>query len=447
MSANHSLAEQLALDDVAREEFFGSLTDDEARLLEFEWDFWARPTQLEPAGDWRYWLVLAGRGYGKTRIGAEWVCAIARNDPKARIALVGETVADARDVMVEGDSGILSISPPWFMPRYMPSKRRLVWPNGARATTYSADKPSQLRGPQHTHAWGDEIAKWRYSDAFDQLAFGLRRGSNPRAVFTTTPKPIKLLKELLEMSQAAKKPAAVPSVYVTKGTTYENRSNLAAKWFADTLKKYEGTRLGRQELDAEMLDDAPGALWQRDMLEATRVHEFPTLVRVVVAIDPNVSSDSPGAACGIVAAGLGDDGHAYVLGDGSLDQPTPEQWAKAAISLYNAHDGDRIVGEVNNGGDLVESNVRSVDTNVPFKQVRASRGKAVRAEPIASFYEQKRVHHVGTFALLEDELCQWEPAESTWSPNRLDALVWALTELLLGETVPDSKTLHIRSDR
>jgi phage terminase large subunit-like protein len=236
-------------------------------------------------------------------------------------------------------------------------------------------------------------------------------------------------------------------VYLTKGTTYENRSNLAQKWFATTLGKYEGTRLGRQELDAEMLDDAPGALWVRTNIDRDRVHEFPELVRIVVAIDPNVSSDSPNAACGIVVAGRGIDGHAYLLGDGSLDQPTPEQWGKSAVSLYHTHQADRVIGEVNNGGDLVESNVRTIDKAIPFKQVRASRGKQVRAEPIASFSEQRRVHHVGNFAALEDELCQWEPGVSTWSPNRLDAYVWALTELMLGPELDSAESIHIRSSR
>jgi phage terminase large subunit-like protein len=442
--AELSLAEQLALDDDLRAKFFAELTDAEARALEWDWSFWARPKQIEPDGQWwRYWLVVAGRGFGKTKLGAQWITARAEADPRERIALVGETSADARDVMVEGESGLIECAPPWFKPKYEPSKRRLTWPNGARATTYSAEEPDQLRGPQHTCAWGDEIAKWRYADAFDQLAMGLRKGANPRAVFTTTPKPIPLLKELIAASQLAAKPLDKPYVYLTKGTTYENRSNLAAQFFDTVIKKYEGTRIGRQELEAEVLDDAPGALWKRDLIEDTRVHKFPELVRVAVAIDPSVSSDSASAETGIVAAGLGTDGHGYVLADGSIEQPTPEQWAKAAIALYNAHDADRIIGEVNNGGDLVESNVRSVDKRIPFKQVRASRGKQVRAEPIASFYEQKRVHHVGMFGALEDQMCQWEPGVTTWSPNRIDALVWVLTYLMLGPGVASDDDLEM----
>jgi phage terminase large subunit-like protein len=271
---------------------------------------------------------------------------------------------------------------------------------------------------------------------------GLRLGENPRAVITTTPKPITLLKDMLRDSQLNPEQKE-PLVYVTRGTTYENRGNLAPKFLAVILRKYEGTRLGRQELDAEMLDDAPGALWQRTQIDADRVTKVPELVRIVIAIDPSVSSDSDEAETGIIAAGLGTDGHGYILGDGSMIKPTPEQWAMSAITLFNTNHADRVIGEVNNGGDLVEANVAAVAKSltppqrIPFKQVRASRGKQVRAEPISSFYEQHRVHHVGSFPLLEDQLCQWEPGVSTWSPNRLDALVWALTELMFGPAHKD----------
>lgn len=425
-SQERSLAERLALDPQAKAEFLAALTDEELRALEWEWArFWARPKQIEPPGDWRFWLILAGRGFGKTKTGAQWVCKRAAANPRAIVALVAETAADARDVMVEGESGILASSPPWFTPHYEPSKRRLTWPNGARATTYSADEPKQLRGPQHTDAWGDELAKWRYPDAWDQLCMGLRLGDNPRAIVTTTPRPTPIIKELIGNRLC----------HVTRGTTYENRGNVAPQWLADTLSKYEGTRLGRQELDAEILDDAPGALWQRGQIDGDRVHTFPEMLRVVVAIDPSVSSESESAETGIIVAGVGTDHHGYVLADGSLIRPTPEAWGSAAIALYHTHEADRIIGEVNNGGDLVESNIRAIEKAdlVSFKQVRASRGKQVRAEPIAALYEQHRVHHVGMFPVLEDQLCQWEPMTSTWSPNRLDALVWALTELMLGD--------------
>lgn len=391
-----------------------------------------------PPGDWRYWLVLAGRGFGKTKIGAQTVRYKVERGEAGRIALVGETAADARDVMVEGESGILASCPPWFRPKYEPSKRRVTWPNGAIATTYSADDPEQLRGPQHDFAWGDELAKWRYAqDCFDQLSFGLRLGSDPRALFTTTPKPIPVLKELIRD----------PLSHLTKGSTFENRGNLAPKFLDAILKKYQGTRLGRQELEAELLDDAPGALWKREQLDADRVLAAPELERIVVAIDPSVSAESEEAETGIVAAGRGTDGHAYVLSDLSLVRPTPEEWANAAINEYRLRDADRIVGEVNNGGDLVEMAIRAVNRNVSFKQVRASRGKAVRAEPVAALYEQHRVHHVGSFAKLEDELCQWEPGVSMWSPNRLDALVWALTELMLGDNFEGGGAIRIRSTR
>jgi len=433
-----SLAEQLALDPAEQARFLESLSEEEAKALEYDWTFWGRPKQQTPPGDWQFWVILAGRGFGKTRTGAQWTQAQAESGACGRIALVAETVADARDVMVKGESGILAIAPPWFRPEYQPSNRLLTWPNGAMATTYSADEPDQLRGPQHDGAWCDELAKWRYPDAWDQLCLGLRLGRNPRAIITTTPRPTQIIKELL----------ADPLSRITKGSTYENVGNVAPKWLSHILRKYQGTRLGRQELDAEVLDDAPGALWKRKaMIDDLRVHKPPEFVRIVVGVDPSVSSEAEEAETGIVAAALGEDGHGYVLADGSIIKPTPEQWGKGAIALYSTLEADRIIGEVNNGGDLVESNVKSIDRNVSFKQVRATRGKAVRAEPIASLYEQGRVHHVGMFPLLEDQMCQWEPGVSTWSPNRLDALVWALTELMLGPEVDGVGVVRVKSTR
>lgn len=389
-------------------------------------------------------LYLAGRAMiptHNTRTGSEWIIEQARSGfPGMRIALVAETAADARDVMVEGDSGILACSPPGFRPKYQPSKRRLIWPNGVQASTFSAEEPDQLRGPQHHKAWCDEAAKWRYPEAFDELLMGLRLGDRPQAVITTTPRPTPLIKSWVKDALGPD-----PTFALTKGSTYENRANLARKFLDTILKKYEGTRLGRQELEAEILDDAPGALWRRTEIEDLRVTKAPDLVRIAVAIDPSVSSDSANACTGIVAAGLGTDGLAYVLEDASLIQPTPKEWGSGGVTLYHKLEADRIVGEVNNGGDLVEANVRSIDPNVSYKAVRASRGKQKRAEPVASLYEQRRVRHCGTFPLLEDEMCQWEPGVSAWSPNRLDALVWVLTELMLGEheaalTEPDTTT-------
>lgn len=430
-SSNGSLASQLSqLPGAKRLQILRSLSEPEAEALRYEWRFWARPKQLAPTDpEWRFWLVLAGRGFGKSRTGAEWVNEEVERRGARRIALVAETVADARDVMVEGESGIIACSPPWFRPKYEPTRRRLTWPNGAVATTYTAEEPDQLRGPQHDRAWCDELAKWRLAqETWDQLLFGLRIGTNPRAIVTTTPRPIPIIKELV----------ADPLCRVTTGATNENSDNLAPQFLSAILKKYRGTRLGRQELDAEILDDAPGALWKRTQIDGLRESKPPKLVRVVVAIDPSVSADSEEAETGIVAAGLGDDGLGYVLSDDSMIRPTPEQWGGQGVAVYRKLSADRLVGEVNNGGDLVEANVRAVDKNVAFKQVRASRGKAVRAEPIASLYEQKRVKHVGSFPLLEDQMCQWEPGVSRWSPNRVDALVWALTELMLGDEASGS---------
>lgn len=440
-----SLASSIAhLPTDQREAILANLTPDEAEALRWDWRFWARENQLPPPGDWQFWLILAGRGFGKTRSGAEWIIDKARAHDKCRIALVAETSADARDVMVEGESGIIECSPPWFKPNYEPSKRRLTWPNGSQASTYSADEPDQLRGPQHHFAWGDEPAKWKYEDAYDQLCFGLRLGDAPQGVLTTTPRPTKLIKELVDESLVPN-----PSVVLTRGSTYDNRDNLAGSFLRKIISKYEGTRLGRQELNAEILDDAPGALWKRDNVDLDRVFSHPRLVRVVVAIDPSVSSESADAATGIVVAGRGDDGHGYLLADGSLERPTPDEWGRQAASLYNTHQANRIIAEVNNGGDLVEANLKSVQRNLPVTKIRASRGKDIRAEPIAALCEQHRIHHVGTFPLLEDELCQWEPGVSRFSPNRLDAYVWAFTELMLENSVfsPEIKTLKSGGSR
>lgn len=334
---------------------------------------------------------------------------------------MAETAADARDVMVEGESGILACSPPDFVPHYEPSKRRLTWKNGSKATTYSAETPGQLRGPQHHWAWADELAKWRYMDTWDQLMFGLRLGKDPRAVVTTTPRPIPIIKELRKD----------PNCVVTTGSTYENIGNLAEVFTQKIVQRYEGTRLGRQELYAEVLDDAPGALWKRGELDALRVSETPRLRRIIVAVDPAVSENTNSNETGIIVVGLGLDGHGYVLADESLEQATPDKWATQVVAAYWRHQADRVIAEVNNGGDLVEANVRTVSQNIPFTQVRATRGKAIRAEPVQALYEQFKVHHVGYFALLEDQMCGWEPGVSPKSPDRVDALVWGLTHLMV----------------
>ena len=417
-----------SLPEALRSDLVASLTQAEARALLYDWPFWARSSQRAPNGDWRVWLLLAGRGFGKTRTGAEFISARALGRTARRMALVAPTAADARDVMVEGESGLLAISPPWRRPRYEPSKRRVVWPNGAVATLYSADEPERLRGPQHDAAWCDEIGSWRYPEAWDMLMFGLRLGTDPRVVVTTTPRAIKMIRELV----------ADPKVVVTRGRTSENRANLAPDFLDQIVRKYQGTRLGRQELEAEILEDLPGALWSRGMIEGARTRLAPSLLRVVVAIDPAATSGEGADETGIVVAGKDESGHGWVLADASGRYP-PAEWAKIAIATYRAHCADRIVAEVNNGGEMVEATLRMVDPNVPFAAVRASRGKVTRAEPVAALYEQGRVHHLGAFPQLEDQMCGFardmhgnlDLRAAGNSPDRVDALVWALTDLLV----------------
>jgi phage terminase large subunit-like protein len=370
--------------------------------------------------------LLAGRGFGKTRVLSEWICERAQSGRAGRIALVAPTAADARDVMIEGESGVLSVAPAWARPVYEPSRRRLTWPNGAIATTFSADEPERLRGPQHDAAVCDELAAWRYPEAWDQLMFGLRLGRNPRCVVATTPRPTKLLRELI--ARAGK------DVAVTRGSTYANRANLAPAFLDQIIRRYQGTRLGRQELDAELLDDVPGALWNRDQLDSCRLERRPELTRIVIAIDPAVSSGEDADETGIIVAGRDTDGHGYVLADTS-GRYAPAEWARVAIAAYGVHQADRIVAEVNNGGEMVEATLRMVDPNTSFRAVRASRGKVARAEPIAALYEQRRIHHIGEFPQLEDQMCSFtsgfDRRSVGYSPDRVDALVWALTDLLV----------------
>lgn len=410
------------MDQAERLALLASLSEQEAKTLQHEWRFWARPKQLAPEGDWRTWLILAGRGFGKTRCLVEWVNSRVESGKSKLINIVGATASDVSKVLVEGPSGFLACSPPWNRPVYRSQRADLRWPNGAVANLFSAEEPDRLRGPQCDTAIADELAAWKYPEAWDQLQFGLRLGDDPRVAVATTPRPTPIIKQLV----------ADPTTRITRGTTYENKTNLAPQFLDAIVKRYEGTRLGRQELDGEVLEDAPGALWKRDQVDLHRVTTPPQMARIVIAVDPSVSAKSEAAETGIIGAGLGVDGHGYVLSDESLKQPTPEQWGSQSVVAYRKLQADRVVGEVNNGGDLVESNVRAIDKNIPFKQVRASRGKAVRAEPIASLAEQGRIHHVGLHPVLEDQLCQWEPGVSTWSPNRLDAYVWAFTELMLG---------------
>ena len=405
-----------------RQAFLDSLNEIEAAHLLHDWGFWARPEQHPPETRWETWLVLAGRGFGKTRTGAEWVRAEAESGRRRRIALVGPTLRDVRKTMVEGEAGVVAISPPWFRPLYVKTAQRLVWPNGVVADLYSAERPERLRGPSHDAAWADELAAWTHlEETWDNLELTLRGGSDPKRVVTTTPKPRQGLKRLI----------ADPTTYVTRGSTSANAANLAKGYITRLERRYAGTRLGRQELNAEMLEDAEGALWSLKRLDQLRVAAPPDLVRVVVAVDPAVSTGPRSAETGIVVAGLGADGLGYVLADRS-GRFRPEEWAGRAISAFRAHRADRIVGEVNNGGDLVEATLRAVDASLPFRAVSASRGKRIRAEPVAALYEQNRVRHVGSLPRLEDQMVGWQPGDEAASPDRVDALVWAFTDLMLG---------------
>jgi predicted phage terminase large subunit-like protein len=413
------------------EAFLSGLDAHELQRLHYDFELWARDDQLPPAlaaggGPWTTWLMLGGRGAGKTRAGAEWVRAIVQRPDACdmRVALIGETLADARSVMVEGVSGLLAVHPPHAKPLYEPSKRQITWPNGAIAQIFSADDPQSLRGPQFSAAWCDELCKWRRPDeTWDILQFGLRLGVSPRQVVTTTPRPTKLLKALL----------ADPLNAVTRVSTSANEANLAPGFLDAIVGRYRGTRLGRQELDAELLEERPDALWPRDLIERARVCIAPEISRVVVAVDPPASSGAHADACGIIVVGLGEDGRAYVLADRTRQRASPLEWARAVVRAYRRFEADRVVVEVNQGGELVETVIRQIDASVPVRSVRAMRGKWLRAEPVAALYEQGRVAHVGTFPELEDEMSDFGPEGLSGgaSPDRVDALVWALTDLML----------------
>ena len=401
-----------------------------ALLLEavkYRWSLHARAAQHEPPGDWRYWLIQAGRGFGKTRTGAEMTRQWAKH--YRFVNLIGATADDARDIMIEGESGILAICPRQERPTYVKNAARLDWPSGCRSLIFTADRPNRLRGKQHEKLWADELAAWRYDEAWDQALLGLRLGDNPQAIITTTPRPTKIIRDL----------RSDPHTIVTGGSTYENRANLAPAFLDKIIRRYEGTRLGRQEILAELLEDVPGALWNLTMLDALRVAQASSLVRVVVGVDPSVTST--GDEAGIVVAGLGTNGHGYVLADDSL-QGSPNTWGSTAVKAYHAYQADRVVAEVNNGGEMVGLTIATVDPRVSYKAVHASRGKRTRAEPVAALYEQGRVHHVGAFSKLEDEMCHWTPEDSV-SPNRMDALVWVLTELMLGEVESEQDVMSL----
>ncbi|MBX9805686.1 MAG: terminase family protein [Alphaproteobacteria bacterium] len=400
----------------------------------YSWIRQARPSQLPPPGDWRTWLILAGRGFGKTRTGAETLRQWVHDGRCRRIALLSKTIGDARDVMVDGISGLLEIHPLSERPWFEQGRHQLIWPNGTLATLYGADHFECLRGPQFDAAWIDELAKFRHpEEAWNQLMLGLRLGTDPRCIVTTTPRPIPLIEKLLKSED----------VVVTKGTTFENRDNLAPTFLKQIVKQFEGTRLGAQELYAQLLTEQQGALWRRDLIcyQEPPYDEAgtPKLIRIIVAIDPATTHHEDSDETGIVIAGLSEDKHAYVLEDLS-GRLSPGDWGQRVCEVYWRMKADRVVAEVNKGGDLVERILRGLDPTIPYKAVRATRGKFTRAEPIAALYEQHRVFHARPFDLLETQLCTYVQGITHKSPDRLDALVWALTDLLLeSETNPTLK--------
>lgn len=417
-----------SLPEPEREAEIAKLSIETRAALKWHWPFWARPNQIPEDGDWNTWLILAGRGFGKTEAGAQWVRQQVKNGASS-IALVAETQKDLEEVMV---ARLLSISPPDELPtvRYKPV--RVAWPNGAVALGYNGNEPDQLRGPEFDAAWVDELAKYRYArETWDMLQFALRKGEHPRSCVTTTPRPIPLIREL----------SSDPSVLVTRGRTVDNATNLAPTFIDHIRAKYEGTRLGRQELDGEILDDVPGALWTRAILENASVDAVPEMSRVVVAVDPSGTSgaDDDGDEIGIVVVGRGVDGRGYVLEDLSC-KLSPDAWARRACEAYHRHGADRLVAERNFGGAMVASVIRTADRSVAFKEVTASRGKTARAEPVAALYEQGRVSHVRGLSDLEDQLTLMTGSgyAGEGSPDRVDAMVWGLTEVMLSH-IPEPR--------
>ncbi|WP_449411076.1 DNA-packaging protein [Methylobacterium komagatae] len=418
-----SLASSLAsLAPDQRQAILASLTEEQAAELLWDWRFWARPNQIAPDGEWQTWLALAGRGFGKTEAGAQWVRERVKNGARS-IALLAETQKDLEEVMV---ARLIAVHPPDEAPtvRYKPV--RVIWPNGAVALGYNGTEPNQLRGPEFDTAWVDELAKYRYArESWDMLQFTMRAGLDPRVFVTTTPRPIPVIREIL----------ADRSTVVTRGSTFDNADNLPAQFLERLKTRYEGTRLGRQELQAEVLDDVPGALWTRDMIDqALKPRALPDMARVVVAIDPSGTkgASDDGDTIGIVVAAKGIDGHAYVLADRSC-KLSPAGWGRVAVNAYREFEANRIVGEANFGGAMVEHVIKTTDSTAAYQEVKASRGKVVRAEPVAALYEQGRVTHVHSMPDLEDQLCQMagDGYLGEGSPDRLDAMVWALTDLML----------------
>ncbi|MGO8799583.1 MAG: DNA-packaging protein [Roseiarcus sp.] len=395
-----------------------------ARLLR-DWRFWARPDQLPPGGDWIYWLILAGRGAGKTRAGAEAVREWVKTYPI--VNLVGATADDARDVMVLGQSGVLACCRDDERPHYARSAALLSWPSGATSQLFSAEEPDRLRGKQHMKLWCDELAAWRYPETFDQALLGLRLGDSPQAVITTTPRPTKIIKQLLNDRNAI----------VTHGTTFDNVDHLAGAFLKRITARYDGQRIGRQELFAEILEEAPGALWTRELIERHRVtgSAAPSdYAEIVIGVDPPATSGARADECGIIVAGKAADGAIYVLADLSSQGDTPAAWAARVVAAYRRFNANRVVAEANNGGEMVADVLRQCEANLPVRSVTATRGKYLRAEPIAAAYERGMVRHAGVFSKLEDQLCALAPdfdaRSAGYSPDRADALIWAIADLI-----------------
>lgn len=433
-----SIMEQLAvLPEEERLEIMAGM-DEEALL--WDWSVWSRPEQVPPEDEWNVWLVLAGRGFGKTRLASEWVREQAKytTTGQRRFALVARTAADVRDVIVEGESGIINVSPPSEKPLYEPSKRRLTWPNGNTATLFTADEPDSLRGPQFTHAWGDEIAAWRQTPdaagmtAFDNLRVGTRLGKNPQILVTTTPKRVPLLYKLIEESKQEKDPNS--RVVITRGSTLDNAGNLSKAYLDTITGVYEGTTLARQELYGEMLDDVEGALWSEEMVESGRHTTYPASTPLrVIGVDPSVA-ENPRDECGIVVCASTSEPdlfkrHAWVLEDASI-HGSPDTWARKVVEMARKW-GCPVVAEVNQGGALVRNAINSIDPTIKVLEVHSKYGKQLRAEPIVLAYEQERVHHVGYLQDLESQMYSWIPEETRKSPDRIDAMVHAMTALLI----------------
>ena len=396
--------------------------EDQSELL-YRWPFWARKKQRMPPGKWRVWAQFCGRGYGKTRSGAEAVKYMVESGKAKRIAIVGRTADDAKKVLVQGVSGILAVSHPKFRPIHQPGNKLVIWPNGAIAETYSADKPEQMRGPGYDLAWADELAWWRYKEAWDNLQFATREGDCPQIIVTTTPRPTKVIKGIQKRSENSS-----GRYILVRGSMYENAGNLPESFIEDIETEYGGTRLGRQEIYGEILDDNPNAIFKRKDIEAARVERHPPLIKILVAVDPQAKNKDESAKTGIVTVGLGDDYEFYVLSDDTI-KGTPDKWGREAVAAYNKYSASAIVCEDNQGGDMVEFVIKTIGPLIPLKRQTAVTDKKTRAAPVSALCEQHRIHHVGTFPELEDQMCEWQPGPGIKSPDIMDAMVWGIRSL------------------